>query len=683
LKVTILGAGGGIGRRLTSILGEGHWVAAVYRSLPEGFSEGVGETISFADDDGLRAAVKRSDLVVHAALNSRLRGEKFLEYNAAITNKVLSLLDPVRTRLFVYFSSQVVYSGMAARAAAPYSEADELRLDRPVDDYTRLKFEDEKRVISSCRELGVPYLIVRPTVVMGPNMLWSTQIVKVMRLVPVGIKSRIMNLIHVDDLCRCIRSLVEQNIANEVFNLGDKDFSTDDYFRQAGALARRPVVFLPNGLISLLSSFIPSTVWFLREDVRIRCEKIREVAPINSNRAIADYFPDQPEWIEGADIETIRQTNLSGKGYQARGQGYSFWFSEPKDTNQLSLRNYSGILGMQDDLITVKAGTTLSEIVDYLDRHGLTIPTLPEFAGISAGACFFTEVHGSSSEYLSMYDLIEQIGYVDEGGTERISKKDVALWEELRARSSDIALTQLSFRCVPAHLLANRIEWEDDDALESLVANGHKKNKSTTVQWFPRKNKVLIYNINAVDARSEGDRRAFAPVRGLPYALQRALIQLHMGKNKRIVDKSHKILAPWRGVPGRRLLAWSLRRRGVLIRNMEICVAEENVPSLITHLRAQIAGGHFEIHRGQGIGIRFSTDNGSGRSYVWIEITSRHPEQLDTLVDMVRSVCGDAFWFHRGKYYPDNAAPSSLLLRRAVPMVSEVPRLPAKAANLL
>ena len=69
--------------------------------------------------------------------------------------------------------------------------------------------------------------------------------------------------------------------------------------------------------------------------------------------------------------------------------------------------------------------------------HDLTLATLPEFAGVSAGACFFTEVHGSSAEYVSMYDLIEQIGYVDAGGAETISRRHAG-WEEMRRLSSGL-----------------------------------------------------------------------------------------------------------------------------------------------------------------------------------------------------------------------------------------------------
>src|SRR5690606_24380734 len=99
-------------------------------------------------------------------------------------------LDPAHCRLFVYFSSQVVYSALDPLKHKVQGEDSVLSERRGLDAYTRLKLAEEARVIQACKAKGIAYLIVRPTVVMGPGMQWSSGIVDAMRLAPIGIRDR-------------------------------------------------------------------------------------------------------------------------------------------------------------------------------------------------------------------------------------------------------------------------------------------------------------------------------------------------------------------------------------------------------------------------------------------------------------------------------------------------------------
>src|SRR5690606_19558465 len=108
--------------------------------------------------------------------------------------------------------------------------------------------DEVKRV---CAQKGIDYLIVRPTVVMGPHMQWSSGIVGAMRFAPFGLKGRTINLIHVADLADQLNALIHKGVVNTVVNLGDLDVSSDDYFRHAAGLAKRPMFFAPNWIAGL------------------------------------------------------------------------------------------------------------------------------------------------------------------------------------------------------------------------------------------------------------------------------------------------------------------------------------------------------------------------------------------------------------------------------------------------
>jgi FAD/FMN-containing dehydrogenase len=171
------------------------------------------------------------------------------------------------------------------------------------------------------------------------------------------------------------------------------------------------------------------------------------------------------------------------------------------------MSGYSGIVEFKDNRIRVKAGTRLAEICDYLNARDLQLATLPEFLGISAGACFFVDVHGSSSQYFSIYDLIEEIRYLDERGEEVVSARDEVLWTELRARHSRFILTEIAFRTEPASWLSNRC-IPNDASWKSSTSSSSKRARSASRTAASRNSRLAPTSAPPASARLRASRRA-------------------------------------------------------------------------------------------------------------------------------------------------------------------------------
>lgn len=666
MKICVVGASGGIGRELCRVLEADHEVVPVFRSRLDANGAVRSAGTGFDDDAGLSAAIGGANVTIHAALDTKARGKAFIPANAALTDRVLSKLDPATCKLFVYFSSQVVYSAIDAKRHPVYSEGDEIAVQTRIDAYTRLKIDEEKRVRAACDARGIPWLIVRPSVVTGPGMNWSTGMVDAMRKTPVGLGGRTINLIHVTDLAQHLKSLIEQGISGEVFNLADRDVNSGDFFATAAQAAGRKALILPGAITALAGRMMPSTMWFFAHDIEMRSDKLKSVSRYKAERALADHFIPLRADRKGARLEDILENARAGRQYQATGRGYSQWFQDAPANDTLSLARYEGIVRQEGQTITVLAGTRLSTIITYLDEQGLALATLPEFVGVSAGACFFTEVHGSSSTYATLYDLIEAIRYVDEDGEERESRKDFALWDRLRRRRDSITLTEITFRCVPQHYLANVIQWRDDAGLEAIVAGGYAENEATTVHWFPGQKCFLIYNINPVDRPTADDQAPFLPMRGLPYSLQKLLLALRMPRGRRIVGNSHEVLGTWRSVPARPVVGAILKRMRPRFRNMELCIPIAQAEAFLAALRQALKEGVVEFPKEQGIGIRFSRHAASDRAFMWVETSSANQAQLHALAALAREICGDSFRLHRGKYVPPGIEPEQLFIPRAI-----------------
>lgn len=661
MKICLVGAGGGIGRQLLKTFSAGHSVSAVYRTLPRHSPADI-EPVRFGDSEALARAVGSADVVIHAALNTKARSREFIAANRQVTETLLDLIQPETCRLFVYFSSQVVYAALDP-VVHPMQGEDAALADRPgLDNYTRLKLIEEEHVVSVCRQKGIDYLIVRPTVVMGPNMQWSSGIVAAMRMAPFGLKGRTINLIHVEDLSNQLLALVERDVKNDVVNLGDLDVTSDDYFRHAAGLAQRPIFFAPNWLSGAAARVIPSTLWFLAHNVRVDSEKVRQLSGVTTNRQLADFFEPPARIVDARSLDDIRQVVGSGKPYHAIGRGYFLWFNDKLSSDQLVMEHYAGVVGLEADLLTVRAGTTLRAMLDFLAPENMTLGTLPEFVDISAGACFFAEVHGSSSEFISIYDLITAIRYVDRDGEERFSERDDAQWDRLR-KGTGIIVTEVTFRCRPNYQLANVIEWHPDTALESYVNGGYLANLSTTVHWYPRSREMMVYNVNPLADDHPRDRGPFAPMRGSPAAMQKLLLSLRLRGRLRIVGRSDQVLAPWHGVPAKQLVGKLFRDARRRVRNMEVCVPDACAAAFIAQLRKKLP--EMQLTPGQGIGVRFTRQPSTGRGFVWVEMTSRNVEQMHAMVDMARQACGETFWLHRGKYVPSWIGVEHLFIPRA------------------
>lgn len=669
MKICLVGAGGGIGRQLLATFSDGHDVSAVYRTLPDRLPHGT-DAVRFGDAEGLARAVAGAEVVVHAALNTKAKARDFIDANRAVTEQLLELIDPATCRLFVYFSSQVVYAALDPVQHPVQGEDAVLADNGRLDAYTRLKLTEEARVMEACRAKGVDFLIVRPTVVMGPHMQWSSGIVAAMRVAPFGLKGRTINLVHVEDLARQLLALIEQGVTNEVVNLGDLDVSSDDYFRHAAALAKRPMLFAPNWLAGAAGKAIPSTLWFFAHDVRVDSEKVKRLSSVETRRELADFFEPPARIVNARTLDIIRDIVGSGRPFHTIGRGYFLWFNDRLTTDQLVMEHYAGIVALEGDELTVRAGTTLRTILDYLAPRDMTLGTLPEFVDISAGACFFAEVHGSSADFISVYDLIEAISYVDQDGEQKFSRRNDVEWDRLR-EGNGIVVTEVTFRCRPSHRLGNVIEWHPDAKLESYVDGGYLANFSTTVHWYPRSQELMVYNVNPLSQTHPKDRGPFAPMRGSPAAMQKLLLSLRLRGRLRIVGTAEQVLAPWTGVPAKQLVGKMFRDARRRVRNMEVCVPDSRASAFIGRLREKLP--EMSLSPGQGVGVRFTRQPSSGRGFVWVEMTSRNVEQMHAMIEMARETCGNAFWLHRGKYVPAWIGVEHLFIPRSTGVMLDTP----------
>ena len=131
-------------------------------------------------------------MVIHAALDGKAKVSAYLEANRALNREVLG---SARRQLPIVRVCQLTgrLCWLTPRDEHGYDETQVPASDGRLDAYTRLKIESEREVIETCSKAGIDWLIVRPTIVIGPGMGWSDGMVRSARFGLPALGGRHMN----------------------------------------------------------------------------------------------------------------------------------------------------------------------------------------------------------------------------------------------------------------------------------------------------------------------------------------------------------------------------------------------------------------------------------------------------------------------------------------------------------
>lgn len=660
MRIVVIGALGGIGRHLVETLSANHDVVGIVRTFkPHMPHNGAARYVLFGNKADLARELQEAEVVIHAALALGLGwGKKFTELNHALTEELLAGASGGACRLFVYFSSWAVYSGCNPGPGGVYAEAQAINERGRLDVYSRLKVLDEKTVIAACRDSGMGYLILRPTIVCGPGLINPAFAIRSARRVPLGFKGRTVNIVHVAYVCAAVDRLLAAGVTNEVFNLGGSQFRSEDYFGRLGALTGKKVRLLPP--IPVLRRVLPSTFWFVTIDVWVSNEKLKQhtgMAPWHSLDELV--FDDSIEDEKADSIDVMKRIDASSVPYKAYGMAYSLLLHPMRRSEKekrVRTEGHRGIVSLDGDKVSVKAGTPLTEITDFLDKVNLTLATIPEFSGMTAGSCFFVDVHGSSNQHYSLLDLITEVKYLNGEGNLATARPGDTAWEHLRGRETRFFLTEVTFRCIPSGYLTNHVEFKDESLLGAYLAHEHRKNLSTVIQWYPAHRKFMVHNLNWAESRPPRASKPLYTYRHTPLGLQR-VVQLTR-RLRRLGDQYGRfpdIMAPWKDLPFRNLWLRRLPTKARKVKGMEIRLSIDDAVRFAEVVQEMQRGEAALFDTWASVGIRFSyrqVPGGEPQGYVWLEWVTGDADAMNRFVEIALELSPDGVNFHQGKFIP-------------------------------
>ncbi|MDH4163104.1 MAG: complex I NDUFA9 subunit family protein [Nitrospirota bacterium] len=234
--ILVTGATGFVGRHLVKRLRQdGFAVRAVVRTPAKAsWLKDLGVEVvpgDISDQTSLEAAVQGCDKVIHlVGIIQEGRGFTFRSVHVDGTRNVLDSAKKAGVRHFFY------QSALGTREHAK-------------SEYHKTKWEAEKLVKAS----GIPYTILRPSLIYGSGDLFTIRLAEMIRLSPVlpviGTGRSKIQPIFIDDVVTCMaRILKDDRFLNKTFEIGGpEELSYEEVTRAIAAAlgVRRPTVHMP------------------------------------------------------------------------------------------------------------------------------------------------------------------------------------------------------------------------------------------------------------------------------------------------------------------------------------------------------------------------------------------------------------------------------------------------------
>lgn len=655
-RIFITGANGGIGSVLVADCArQGYETVSLVYSSDSNVPKDPKIKIVYGDVNDpvvMAAATKNIDVLIHCALpHGNPQKGLITTLNAALGNQC---------KLVIFFSSWVVYAGNTPDVENGHQEEEEIRSSKKNDRYTENKIQEEDLVKRICKNAGVDYVILRPSLVYGERAKRGYgKILKILSVFPFTISANFVDLIHVSDVSKYVLKIIEnKKCRNSIYNLGGYSYPSDVFFHLSTRMLGKHPYKLSSALTSLICKFLPSSLWFFKTKALLNSNKIRRATEFLPEIKFEDFtqgkcektfYPDTYSMVKDAYLHLFKSFSVVGKGYS--------FFDKNEPVPKKSIINMSKldkILSVTGTFARVQAGSTLCKFIMDLDRYELTLPILPEFLYVSIGACIMTPVHGSSISGSCVADFAREITYLKDGQMFSVRHSDPE-WDKI-ILSKGVIILDVLFECVKTFYLKKNCVIEDELVLTNLEQVA-KSNYSISIYWDMISHKTLIWKFNIAKEPSKN------LIQGLFHKTPKDLINYRMATilfplMDGFSGKSFLLMKNFGSIGYFCSLVFAKKiRRFTKVKTLEFAVPIENAEEFLHELSNEFRKIKTRIPL---VLIRFGAVNKlfsrilPVNPYIWVAFRTRNRNLLDIVCLLSKKY---PLYFHTGKYVVINSAP--------------------------
>lgn len=214
--------------------------------------------------------------------------------------------------------------------------------------------------------------------------------------------------------------------------------------------------------------------------------------------------PADPEQI--ADV--VKHAERDGLPVRVVGAGHSFTPAAVTDGVAVDLARWTGVADVRDNLVTVRAGTTLCELNATLDRHGLAMTNLGDIDAQTIAGAISTGTHGTGANYGGLATQVAGLELVLADGSvvscSPTERPDLFAAARLGLGALGVIST-VTLECEPSFILAADERPEPIDELFGRFPDLVAEHDHIEFHWFPYGSKALVKRNNRLpkDAKPE------------------------------------------------------------------------------------------------------------------------------------------------------------------------------------
>ncbi len=277
--------------------------------------------------------------------------------------------------------------------------------------------------------------------------------------------------------------------------------------------------------------------------------------------------------------------------------------------SRIDLPSFSHLERLGPTGVRVGAGVILADLLSFLDRQQLALPTIGEWAGQTVGGAISTGSHGGSYRYGSLCSSVAAVTLIDGTGQQRrFERGEPELDFVLPSFGTTGAIIEFELDCEPTFSLSlGRRCVSFDDYLDDLVGNPQHLEFRSAI-WIPAASAVIDYGANRVspttgyqtprEVRFSNTAVVFdwlsrQPAKRSPPGLRTAFESLVRGRdrlrhplgllfpNKQYLGSYQEMLAPLSGTAAEIL---AKRKKNRTPPEGEFAVATDAAPSMLREL---------------------------------------------------------------------------------------------------
>jgi hypothetical protein len=410
-NVLISGSTGGIGEHLCSALED-------YRIFTVSRRESKDSLVYACDLTVEKPELKNSsysiDWIVHLATSYKIKDD------LAMLRHLLDFAREHHVKNFVYTSSWVIHFP-----------------SKPIkQEYVTMKRACERELDQARDWLNV--YIVRPSVVVGGDLVWDGILRKISSFYPLIPRSFTRSFVDVSEVSRTIKGIIDGQIqSTRITLLGHRRSLREmakrySFHRSIGIVWPVGSILLAAlilwGVLALHSGLAETVLLVLVAACMLGAVGLTYILPgIHEYFSGFRYFSFYPDLEE--DVVSLcrsQNQNIVIRGYDNKAKYYHEKL--PALYTNVVLKDFNRVRGLdfEKNQVRVDAGICFTDLLNYLRKHDRWLANYPNYHYITAGACILCPVHGSSIQYPFMADLVESFRYYDRRKDEviELSRKD-------------------------------------------------------------------------------------------------------------------------------------------------------------------------------------------------------------------------------------------------------------------